>query len=84
MTTYGVRLVNTQAVTGYFPRYSSNLEFLIQQHLDTLAELKKLEPKQRMIIRLLAEGYSQVAIAKKFKVSISTIYRLKIKFAYDS
>ena len=47
----------------------------IDQRLDLISALNKLSPRQRKVLLLWADGYTQQEIATKYKVSQSTISR---------
>jgi DNA-binding NarL/FixJ family response regulator len=61
--------ISRQVISDYVSRVSSDQE---KQSL-TGQETERLTPRQREILRLIAEGYTTQAIAQKLDISIKTV-----------
>ena len=57
----------------------TNLEESVYEKIDTFDSLKVLNDREREVINLIAQGYSQKNIATKFELDQSQISRIKTK-----
>ena len=74
VTIGSLRSLNTYETTGRF-EHSGALDELIIQHLAVQQELRKLDAREECLVRMVAEGYSQLDIAQELACSTASVGR---------